>query len=127
MLHRAQDKALFRHPFVKKTEIDIVRLPSSEVSSALIVLLIFADAILGVNFFATEIPGEFLKFDRAFVGMFRVAAGETWIDSYPVINEDGSLNTAIAIFLFSFILIVNWTLLQVSWPASVHAVCPPAL
>ena len=43
-----------------------------------------ADAILGVNFFSALAPGQFLKFDRAFVCMFRIAAGETWIDDLPV-------------------------------------------
>jgi hypothetical protein len=72
-----------------------------------------ADAILGVNFFSLSAPDEFLKFDRAFVCMFRIAAGETWIDDMPVVGDDGVLNFSIAIFIFSFILIVNWTLLQV--------------
>jgi hypothetical protein len=71
-----------------------------------------ADAILGVNFYATDAPQSFLKFDRAFVCMFRIAAGETWVDELPVVNEDGNLNIAFASFLFSFVLIVNWTLLQ---------------
>lgn len=57
-------------------------------------------------------PQSFLKFDRAFVCMFRIAAGETWVDELPVVKEDGELNFAFASFLFSFVLIVNWTLLQ---------------
>ncbi len=71
-----------------------------------------ADAILGVNFYAMDAPQSFLKFDRAFVCMFRIAAGETWVDELPVVNENGDLNIAFASFLFSFVLIVNWTLLQ---------------
>jgi hypothetical protein len=70
--------------------------------------LLVADAILGVNFFSTVAPQSFLKFYRAFVCMFRIAAGETWVDELPVINEGGDLN----LFLFSFVLVVNWTLLQ---------------
>ena len=71
-----------------------------------------ADAILGVNFFSSSAPQSFLKFDRAFVCMFRIAAGETWVDELPVVAEGGELNIAFASFLFSFVLIVNWTLLQ---------------
>jgi hypothetical protein len=71
-----------------------------------------ADAILGVNFFSTVAPQSFLKFDRAFVCMFRIAAGETWVDELPVVHEGGDLNFGFALFLFSFVLVVNWTLLQ---------------
>jgi hypothetical protein len=65
-----------------------------------------------VNFYAADAPQSFLRFDRAFVCMFRIAAGETWVDELPVVKEDGDLNIAFASFLFSFVLIVNWTLLQ---------------
>jgi hypothetical protein len=73
-----------------------------------------ADAILGVNFFSATAPQSFLKFDRAFVCMFRVAAGETWVDELSIVNEGGDLNLSFAVFLFSFVLVVNWTLLQAS-------------
>ncbi len=54
------------------------------VHGQILFMLTAADAILGVNFFSTTAPGEFLKFDRAFVCMFRIAAGETWIEDLPV-------------------------------------------
>ncbi len=57
-------------------------------------------------------PEEFLRFDRAFVCMFRIAAGETWVEELPVVGEDGTLNLSMAVFIFSFILVVDWTLLQ---------------
>ncbi len=47
-------------------------------------LVLNLDAVLGVNFFSIPAPGEFLKFDRAFACMFRIAAGETWIEDLPV-------------------------------------------
>ncbi len=49
-------------------------------------LVLNLDAVLGVNFFSIPAPGEFLKFDRAFAQacMFRIAAGETWIEELPV-------------------------------------------
>jgi hypothetical protein len=80
-----------------------------------------ADAILGVNFFSVSAPQSFLKFDRAFVCMFRIAAGETWVDELPVVNEGGDLNIAFAMFLFSFVLVVNWTLLQANFGLSVFS------
>jgi hypothetical protein len=50
-------------------------------------VLITTDAILGVNFFSSTAPSEFLKFDRAFVCMFRIAAGETWVEDLPVMGR----------------------------------------
>jgi hypothetical protein len=45
--------------------------------------------------------------------------GETWIDQLPVVDDSGELNYSLAGFLFSFILIVNWTLLQASLPRKI--------
>jgi hypothetical protein len=90
-------------------------------------LFALADAILGVNFFSSIAPLEFLKFDRAFVCMFRIAAGETWVGDLPVVDDNGSLNVSIALFIFSFVLIVNWTLLQASFSFPLrptHGSCP---
>ncbi len=46
--------------------------------------------------------------------MFRITAGETWIDGVPVVQNDGSLHKPLALFLLTYIIIVNWVLLQVS-------------
>jgi Ca2+-binding EF-hand superfamily protein len=71
-------------------------------------------AIIGVSFFRDTAPDDFISFDRSFLALFRVIAGETWIDSLDRITEDGKLNGPAVVFIFSFIVIVNWTLLQVS-------------
>ena len=55
----------------------------------------------------------FLRFDRAFVHMFGIAAGEPWLDVLQVIGDDGNVDYDMAVYIFSFILIVAWTLLQV--------------
>ena len=36
-----------------------------------------------------------------------------WRQAIPALNEDGSFNTGHASFVISFILIINWTLLQI--------------
>jgi hypothetical protein len=71
-------------------------------------------AILGVNIFAKTAPDTFGKFDRAVSTLFRIAGGDTWVDGMDVLNAEGSVNWAVGGYVFSFILIVNWTLLQVS-------------
>jgi hypothetical protein len=38
-----------------------------------------ADAVIGVAAFGSMVPAEFGAFDRAFVTMFRVLSGDTWV------------------------------------------------
>ena len=73
-----------------------------------------ADAILGVSFFSEVAPDEFARFDRAFFALVRLSGGETWLDSLQRLNEDGSLNYGPHLYIFSYIIIVVWVLLQVS-------------
>ena len=78
-----------------------------------VVLMIYA--ILGVSLFAEKAPGTFGKFDRSVSTLFRIAGGDTWVDGMDVLDaESGTVNWAVGVYVFSFILIVNWTLLQVS-------------
>jgi hypothetical protein len=56
---------------------------------------------------------QFGRFNRAFVVLFRIAAGDTWIDSLPLLAEDGSLQWKNALFVCSFIIISVWVVLQV--------------
>ncbi len=32
-----------------------------------------------------------LRFDRAFVALFRIAAGDTWIDTLPTLDSEGHM------------------------------------
>ena len=57
---------------------------------------------------------DFGTFSRAIVTLFRIAAGETWIEGVPVLDEDGIVNWGVGVYIMSFTIIVNWTLLQVS-------------
>ncbi len=54
-----------------------------------------------------------MEFNRAFIAMFRITAGETWVDSLPEQDQDGSINYQAAIFIISYIIIENWLLFQV--------------
>ena len=45
---------------------------------------------------------------------FTVAAGETWIDGVPLHDDEGNVNWMIGGFIIAFIIVVNWTVLQVS-------------
>jgi len=86
-------------------------------------------AIIGVTFFADWAPAEMGNFSRAVVTLFRIAGGETWIgeppdEGMPIINDEGFVNWGTAAFVMSFIVIVNWTLLQVP-PPRPRAPAPP--
>ena len=79
-----------------------------------LILYYLADCILGVTFFGGVAPDNFGVFDLAFVTMFRIAGGEPWPwDSLPAQNADGSTNYGVICFFVSYIVLVNWTLLQV--------------
>ena len=73
-----------------------------------------ADSILGVSLFAEVAPDQFGKFNRAFVTLFRIAAGDTWIEPLPTLGPDGDLVWRPALFICSFIVLSVWVVLQVS-------------
>ena len=71
------------------------------------------DSISGVSLFADEAPDDFREFNRAFIAMFRITAGETWVESLPKNDPDGSINYQAATYIVSYIIIENWLLFQV--------------
>ena len=73
-----------------------------------------SDSILGVSLFSNTAPDQFGVFNRAFVTLFKIAAGDTWIDSLPLLNPDGDLEWRPALFICSFIIVSVWIVLQVS-------------
>jgi hypothetical protein len=66
-----------------------------------------------VSLYSEISPETFGKFNRAFVTMFRLTAGETWIDTVPAVLESGDLNHGFAAFIFSYIILNVWLVLQV--------------
>jgi hypothetical protein len=68
---------------------------------------------MGVTFFGDVAPEEFGKFDSACITLFRVTSGGTWVDAITF-DSAGGINHKGAIFVVTYIFVVNWTLLQVS-------------
>ncbi len=67
-----------------------------------------------MTFFGDAAPDYFGAFDRAFVTMFRVAAGEPWPwEQLPAKADDNTTNFGSVLFFFSYVVLINWTLLQV--------------
>ena len=44
-----------------------------------------ADAIMGVTFFGDSDPQDFGKFDRAFISLYHLTAGDTWVGGEGVL------------------------------------------
>lgn len=72
-----------------------------------------ADAIIGVSFFADVDPDDFARFDRGFISLFKILAGDSWINGLDELNSDGTMNVPAAVYICSFRLVVEWILLQV--------------
>jgi hypothetical protein len=84
-----------------------------------------ADSIMGVSLFRSYAPLSFGSFDRALSSMFRLTAGETWIDELvPLDPETGAVNFGTSFFINSYIVIVVWILLQVSVAVLLVCVLP---
>jgi len=73
-----------------------------------------SDAILGTTIFGDDAPNDFGRFDQAVLSLFRVTAGMGWADqNLPMKTSDGGINWKVAVYLVSYIIVANWTLLQV--------------
>ena len=77
-----------------------------------IVLALFS--IMGTSFFADEAPEQFGNMTRSLLTLMRVAGGDTWVEGIPILLENGEVNMMPAAFIFIYIIVVCWTLLQVS-------------
>ena len=71
-------------------------------------------AIIGVTFYSQKSQEGFGNLERSIISMFRIAAGETWVDGSPILRDDGTVDWSTAAFVISFVIVVNWTLLKVS-------------
>ena len=81
---------------------------------------------MGVSLFRDEAPACFGSFSRALTSMFRLTAGETWLDDLAAVDHDnGMINISTVLFVNSYIIIVVWILLQVS--VAVLLVCAHAI
>ncbi len=85
-----------------------------------------ADSVMGVSLFREQSPACFGSFSRALTSMFRLTAGETWLDELVAFSaDDGTINFSTVLFVDSYIVIVVWILLQVS--VAVLLVCTRAI
>jgi hypothetical protein len=71
------------------------------------------DAILGVALFKEQASNSFGRFNRAFVSMFRIAGGETWIDGLPFLDDAGDIYWKSSLFVCSYMVLNVWVVLQV--------------
>lgn len=71
------------------------------------------DAILGVALFKEQAPNSFGRFNRAFVSMFRIAGGETWIDGLPFLDDTGDIYWKSTLFVCTYLVLNVWVVLQV--------------
>ncbi len=72
------------------------------------------DAILGVALFKEQAPNSFGRFNRAFVSMFRIVGGETWIDGLPFLDDTGDIYWKSSLFICSYMVLNVWVVLQVT-------------
>ena len=94
------------------------------VLNAFVIMMVLVSfySIVGVSLFREQSTYMFGSFTRAFCVMFRVVGGETWLGDpvtgdLPIIpgDSDSDLVSPVpVIFVFSFMLFVNWVLLQVT-------------
>lgn len=77
----------------------------------LLITLIYS--ILGVNLFGDRSENNFATFARAMFTLFLLMAFDKWPDDLPGFDDDGDLDWSVIIFLFSFVVVISWTLLQV--------------
>ena len=67
-----------------------------------------------VSLFGDQSSLAFGELDRAIATLFRIAAGETWVPDMPVYDEkSGLVDWAVGCYVFSFVILVYWTLIQV--------------
>ncbi len=64
--------------------------------------------------FGEEDGSEFGVFDRAFVTLFQISCGMTWAENIPMIEADGTTNGRMAVYIISFVILINWVILQVT-------------
>ena len=69
---------------------------------------------MGVIMFGEEDGAEFGVFDRAFVTLFQITCGMTWVQYIPMIQSDGTINGTLTTYIISFVIIINWVILQVT-------------
>jgi len=71
-------------------------------------------SVMGVSLFSDDSYQDFGRFTNAFVTMFHLTSEGTWPPNVPAYREDGEPNWDVSAFSMSYVLVVNWVILQVS-------------
>jgi hypothetical protein len=69
---------------------------------------------MGVIMFGEEDGAEFGVFDRAFITLFQITCGMTWVQYIPTIEANGTTNGTMAVYIISYVILINWVILQVT-------------
>lgn len=76
-------------------------------------IVCFIYAIIGVEYFADTAPLSFATFSRAVYTLFGVVAFQKWTDDIAAFDDDNSINYGPVVYIYSYVIIVVWVLLQV--------------
>jgi hypothetical protein len=68
---------------------------------------------VAVNLFGEVDPEHFEVFDKAFITLFFVTAGDPWPETLPKLREDGSADWVTASYVIIFTVIVVWIFVEV--------------
>jgi hypothetical protein len=71
---------------------------------------------VAVNLFGAVDPEHFEVFDKAFITLFFVTAGDPWPESLPKLREDGSADWVTAGYVIIFTVTVVWIFVEVERP-----------
>ncbi len=74
-----------------------------------------------MTYFSDSAPDEFGALDRAMVSLFRLPAGDAWVEALPSTGGGGAVDYGVVAYLTSFILVVNWTLLPITLAIMVNS------
>mmetsp|Transcript_67340 Transcript_67340/g.179747 ORF Transcript_67340/g.179747 Transcript_67340/m.179747 type:complete len:641 (-) Transcript_67340:424-2346(-) len=77
-------------------------------------LLISIGAVIATSLFGLKDPENFSRFDRAFISLFEVTAGDPWPEALRQANEDGSTDWSSTAFIIVFTVTLHLTLLEVT-------------
>ena len=68
---------------------------------------------MAVNLFGGVDPEHFEVFDKAFITLFFVTAGDPWPETLPKLREDGSADWVTAGYVIIFTVTVVWIFVEV--------------
>ena len=71
-------------------------------------LMAGVQSIINSGYICDASKRELLCFSLCAAQMFRIASGDPWPGSLPILNEDGSMEYSTCLYMCTFIVIVCW-------------------